>query len=94
MSGSPCESEASPSLSGHVLTPDSISFPGQEGEQASPDSNSKPLKKKRSALFYPSPALLATSNQAPYSRSAAKRDSIMALGSIGYLQHMYTKQGM
>lgn len=69
-------------------------FPSTSNEDPDTHVTNKPLKKKRSALFYPSPALLATSNQAPYSRSAAKRDSIMALGSIGHLQHMYTKQGI
>lgn len=30
----------------------------------------------------------------PFSRSAAKRESVMALGSIGYLQNFYAKQGI
>ena len=32
--------------------------------------------------------------QKPFSRSAAKRESVMALGSIEYLQHYFTKTGL
>ena len=32
--------------------------------------------------------------QKPFSRSAAKRESVMALGSIEYLQHYFTKTGI
>lgn len=52
----------------------------------------KGLRPKRSAIFYPSSA--AQSNQKPFSSSAAKRESVLALGSIGHLQHFYSKQGM
>ena len=30
----------------------------------------------------------------PFSRSAAKRESVMALGSIEHLQHYFTKAGL
>jgi hypothetical protein len=32
--------------------------------------------------------------QKPFSRSAAKRDSVMALGSIEHLQYYFTKTGI
>ncbi|GAC97250.1 hypothetical protein PHSY_004835 [Pseudozyma hubeiensis SY62] len=73
-----------------------LAFPVSEPDQH-PDElarDGKTLRKKRSVLFYPSAGLASKSNQQPFSRSAAKRDSIMALGSIGYLQHLYTKQGI
>ena len=54
--------------------------------------STKGLKHKRSALFYPSETLAAQSNSKPFARSAAKRDSVQALGSIGHLQHLYSKQ--
>lgn len=77
-----------------VSTP--LVFPAEESDEDRDvlASDGKTLRKKRSVLFYPSAGLAAKSNQQPFSRSAAKRDSIMALGSIGYLQHLYTKQGI
>ena len=73
-----------------------VAFPVEEpdGDRDVLAADGKTLRKKRSVLFYPSAGLAAKSNQQPFSRSAAKRDSIMALGSIGYLQHLYTKQGI
>lgn len=74
----------------------SLAFPAEDPDEDRDvlANDGKTLRKKRSALFYPSAGLAAKSNQQPFSRSAAKRDSIMALGSIGYLQHLYTKQGI
>ena len=48
-------------------------------------------KGRRQTAFYPN-----TTNkpQKPFSRSAAKRESVMALGSIEYLQHYFTKTGI
>ena len=76
--------------------PAPLAFPGEDPNEDRDvlDSDGKTLRSKRSVLFYPSVTLAAKSNQAPFSRSAAKRESILALGSIGYLQHLYTKQGM
>ncbi|KAJ9477697.1 hypothetical protein PHBOTO_001267 [Pseudozyma hubeiensis] len=73
-----------------------LAFPVGEPDQSQDElaQDGKTLRKKRSVLFYPSAGLASKSNQQPFSRSAAKRDSIMALGSIGYLQHLYTKQGI
>lgn len=78
------------------MAPASLAFPADDPDEDRDvlASDGKTLRKKRSALFYPSAGLAAKSNQQPFSRSAAKRDSIMALGSIGYLQHLYTKQGI
>ncbi|KAI0631512.1 hypothetical protein C8Q77DRAFT_1127287 [Trametes polyzona] len=57
---------------------------------ASPASQSK---RRRQVAFYPN---MNSSNkpQKPFSRSAAKRESVMALGSIEYLQHYFTKTGI
>ncbi|KAF8966757.1 hypothetical protein BDZ97DRAFT_1657173 [Flammula alnicola] len=73
-----------------VLTPEST---GTSGPVSTP--NSPPLLKKarRQTAFYPN---MNSSNkqQKPFSRSAAKRESVMALGSIEHLQHYFTKTGL
>lgn len=51
-------------------------------------SSDLPPAKASRKTFYASPSLQ------PFSRSAAKRSSVMALGSIQYLQHQYTKLGI
>ncbi|KAJ1591080.1 hypothetical protein NDA11_005972 [Ustilago hordei] len=74
----------------------SVAFPAEDPD-ADRDmlaSDGKTLRSKRSVLFYGSANSANKSNQQPFSRSAAKRESILALGSIGYLQHLYTKQGI
>lgn len=78
------------------LGPASLVFPAEDPDEDRDvlASDGKTIRKKRSALIYPSASLAAKSNQQPFSRSAAKRESILALGSIGYLQHLYTKQGI
>ncbi|KZT66948.1 hypothetical protein DAEQUDRAFT_746366 [Daedalea quercina L-15889] len=43
--------------------------------------------------FYPN-MKSANKPQKPFSRSAAKRESVMALGSIEHLQHYFTKSGI
>jgi hypothetical protein len=50
-------------------------------------------KARRQTAFYPN---MNASNkpQKPFSRSAAKRESVMALGSIEHLQHYFTKTGI
>ncbi|RDB21737.1 hypothetical protein Hypma_010934 [Hypsizygus marmoreus] len=71
-----------------VLTPDST------GTGGSPDSLTTAVKKaRRQTAFYPN---VNSSNkpQKPFSRSAAKRESVMALGSIEHLQHYFTKTGI
>ncbi|KAJ7117881.1 hypothetical protein C8R43DRAFT_934318, partial [Mycena crocata] len=82
-------SDSSASTTPMVLTPDSTGVV---------DAESKPspaaLKKaRRQTAFYPN---VNSSNkpQKPFSRSAAKRESVMALGSIEHLQHYFTKTGI
>ncbi|SNX82440.1 uncharacterized protein MEPE_01146 [Melanopsichium pennsylvanicum] len=90
-------STPTPTLSNKApLGPASLAFPTVDPNEDRDviASGSKTLRSKRSALFYPSAGLAANANQQPFSRSAARRESIMALGSIGYLQHLYTKQGI
>ncbi|EPQ31482.1 uncharacterized protein PFL1_06837 [Pseudozyma flocculosa PF-1] len=82
-----------PLAAGTVSFP-STSKPGELDQDQDTDATAPEGQPRRSALFYPSSALAAKSNQKPFSRSAAKRDSVMALGSIGYLQHLYAKQGI
>ena len=65
------------------------------GASTPPDSSSSSsqAKRRRQVAFYPN---MNSSNkpQKPFSRSAAKRESVMALGSIEYLQHYFTKTGI
>lgn len=60
--------------------------PGDEPERA-------PSRGPRQVAFYPN---MKSGNkpQKPFSRSAAKRESVMALGSIEHLQHYFTKSGI
>lgn len=50
-------------------------------------------KKRRQTAFYPN-VNSSNKQEKPFSRSAAKRESVMALGSIEYLQHYFTKTGL
>ena len=91
-------SDSSASTSPLLLTPEST---GASGSQLaividSPSSNASPAttqKARRQTAFYPN---VNSSNklQKPFSRSAAKRESVMALGSIEHLQHYFTKTGI
>ena len=60
-----------------------------------PDSTTQTSTKKarRQTAFYPN---MNASNKPlkPFSRSAAKRESVMTLGSIEHLQHYFTKAGI
>ncbi|KAF8530084.1 hypothetical protein BU17DRAFT_36181 [Hysterangium stoloniferum] len=64
-----------------------------EATQTNTDSLSPATARKarRQTSFYPN-----TTNkpQNPFSRSAAKRESVMTLGSIEHLQHYFTKAGI
>jgi hypothetical protein len=51
-------------------------------------------KKRRQTAFYPNTVSSGKKPQNPFSRSAAKRESVMALGSIEHLQHYFTKTGI
>ena len=75
-------------------TPDSSSStPPPEIADDAADAAASQAKKRRQVAFYPN--MNSTNKpQKPFSRSAAKRESVMALGSIEYLQHYFTKTGL
>ncbi|KIM44135.1 hypothetical protein M413DRAFT_17932 [Hebeloma cylindrosporum] len=74
-----------------VLTPESTGTPSSDSPTKSVPT---PVKKaRRQTAFYPN--MNSTNKpQKPFSRSAAKRESVMALGSIEHLQHYFTKTGL
>jgi hypothetical protein len=76
-----------PSSSTPSLTPQST------GTQDSSSPRAPSRKSRPQAAFYPN-VNAANKEQKPFSRSAAKRDSVMALGSIEHLQHYFTKTGL
>ncbi|KAJ8689192.1 hypothetical protein PTI98_013241 [Pleurotus ostreatus] len=80
-------SDSSTSTTPALLTPDSTGG----GMSLPVDQSVK--KARRQTAFYPN---MNASNkpQKPFSRSAAKRESVMALGSIEHLQHYFTKTGI
>lgn len=71
---------------------DAFAFP-QSSAPASSQEHQESKKRRRQTAFYPN---MTSSNklQKPFSRSAAKRESVMALGSIEHLQHYFTKTGI
>ena len=91
-------SDSSASTSPLLLTPEStgsqlaivIDSPSSNAGSVSPSTT---RKTRRQTAFYPN---MNSSNkpQKPFSRSAAKRESVMALGSIEHLQHYFTKTGL
>lgn len=88
-------SDDSPASTQAPLTPQST---GSVDADSSPNGKDKydPFpwtKQRRQVAFYPN---LNSSNkpQKPFSRSAAKRESVMTLGSIEHLQHYFTKTGL
>ncbi|KAF8907602.1 hypothetical protein CPB84DRAFT_1768329 [Gymnopilus junonius] len=83
-----------------LLTPESTGFShgltidtGFPDSPTSSSSGTTGKKARRQTAFYPH---VNSSNklQKPFSRSAAKRESVMALGSIEHLQHYFTKTGL
>ncbi|KAL6303599.1 hypothetical protein BKA93DRAFT_734674 [Sparassis latifolia] len=72
-----------------IPTTPTLDVPGSDSVAGSRNSKSV----RRSVAFYPN---MNSSNklQKPFSRSAAKRESVMALGSIEHLQHYFTKSGI
>ncbi|KAG7440104.1 uncharacterized protein BT62DRAFT_938301 [Guyanagaster necrorhizus] len=82
-------SDSSTSTTPSILTPEST------GTSPEPPLSTTPAMKKsrRQTAFYPN---MNPSNktQNPFSRSAAKRQSVMALGSIEHLQYYFTKTGI
>ncbi|EPQ53266.1 hypothetical protein GLOTRDRAFT_63954 [Gloeophyllum trabeum ATCC 11539] len=69
-----------------LLTPESTG-------SSAPSSTAEIKKSRRQTAFYPNMNKSAKP-QKPFSRSAAKRESVMALGSIEHLQHYFTKTGL
>ncbi|KAJ7764920.1 hypothetical protein B0H16DRAFT_1687640 [Mycena metata] len=80
-------SDSSAASSPMLLTPDST------GYTEPPPSNAAAKKARRQTAFYPN-VNSTNKPQKPFSRSAAKRESVMALGSIEHLQHYFTKTGI
>ena len=79
-------------MSGRILIPPPTFTPQSTGTQdSSPPTSSG--KSRPQAAFYPN-VNAVNKEQKPFSRSAAKRDSVMALGSIEHLQHYFTKTGL
>ena len=74
-----------------ALTPD---YTGSgEGEGSASPASETATKSRRLTAFYPN---MNSGNKPlkPFSRSAAKRQSVMTLGSIEHLQHYFTKTGI
>lgn len=71
-----------------LLTPESMSVFSTNSVPSSPATRAR----RRQTAVYPNPP--KTQNQNPFSKSAAKRESVMALGSIQHLQHYFTKTGL
>jgi hypothetical protein len=80
-----------------ILTPESTGTGILSQDNGSPDSSSTSAaavkKARRQTAFYPNMNPL-NKPQKPFSRSAAKRESVMALGSIEHLQYFFTKTGL
>lgn len=82
------------------LTPQSTGGPSislsasSSGAPSSPTGEGPSVAKKsrRQAAMFPTQE--GQKPVKPFSRSAAKRESVMALGSIGHLQQYFTKTGM
>lgn len=68
--------------------PKDLSSPGSATSKADAAT-----KKARRVTMYPN-SNSTNKIEKPFSRSAAKRDSVMALGSIEHLQHYFTKAGL
>jgi len=80
----------SPSSTPPALTPD---YTGSVSPDSSGHAESAVKKARRQTAFYPN---MNSVNKPvkPFSRSAAKRQSVMTLGSIEHLQHYFTKTGI
>jgi hypothetical protein len=73
-----------------ILTPESTGTPSDSPTKS---ISASAKKARRQTAFYPN--MNSTNKpQKPFSRSAAKRESVMALGSIEHLQHYFTKTGL
>ncbi|CCL98886.1 uncharacterized protein FIBRA_00893 [Fibroporia radiculosa] len=73
---------------------DSFKFPSDAASASdSTADGAGSHKSRRQVAFYPN-TKSSSKPQKPFSRSAAKRESVMALGSIEHLQHYFTKTGI
>ncbi|KAG1897811.1 uncharacterized protein F5891DRAFT_1165215 [Suillus fuscotomentosus] len=83
---------SSPPSTPPALTPDDTGSASTDS-QSHAEAAVKNLKTRRSTAFYPN---MNSANKPvkPFSRSAAKRQSVMTLGSIEHLQHYFTKTGI
>ncbi len=79
---------SSTSTTPHILTPESTGTSPERNEAAAAVK-----KARRQTAFYPN-MNAGNKAQKPFSRSAAKRESVMALGSIEHLQYYFTKTGI
>ncbi|KAJ7186967.1 hypothetical protein C8R46DRAFT_1342204 [Mycena filopes] len=88
-------SDSSAASSPMLLTPDSTGFtePPPPSSSTSTSTTTAAKKARRQTAFYPN-VNSTNKPQKPFSRSAAKRESVMALGSIEHLQHYFTKTGI
>ncbi|KAK1232863.1 hypothetical protein PQX77_003976 [Marasmius sp. AFHP31] len=87
-------SDSSASTTPGILTPESTGTNQTSSpELAGSASGDVGKKSKRQAAFYPN-VNSSNKTQKPFSRSAAKRQSVMALGSIEHLQYYFTKTGI
>ncbi|CAE6505840.1 unnamed protein product [Rhizoctonia solani] len=75
------DSTPSQALDGSVIMDEPSELPSAEALK----------KSRRQTAIYPN---TLRSTPKPFSRSAAKRESVMALGSIEHLQHYFTKTGL
>ncbi|KAI6008915.1 hypothetical protein F5J12DRAFT_826596 [Pisolithus orientalis] len=83
-----------PSLTPPALTPDITgSGLGDSAQTMDLLAAKKPAGSRRQIAFYPN-SNASNKPVKPFSRSAAKRQSVMALGSIEHLQHYFTKTGL
>jgi hypothetical protein len=76
-------------------SPETLAVPEATSDEPGGASPSPATMKKsrRQTAFYPN-VNSTNKPQKPFSRSAAKRESVMALGSIEHLQHYFTKTGI
>ncbi|KAJ3825702.1 hypothetical protein F5880DRAFT_1550482 [Lentinula raphanica] len=85
-------SAGSTGSTGHFLSPDDAS--SSDTISTSTGTGTTPKKsQRRQTAFYPH-VNSSNKTQKPFSRSAAKRESVMALGSIEHLQYYFTKAGL
>ncbi|KAJ3730741.1 hypothetical protein C8R42DRAFT_14926 [Lentinula raphanica] len=86
------DSAGSTGSTGHFLSPDDAS--SSDTISTSTATGTTPKKsQRRQTAFYPH-VNSSNKTQKPFSRSAAKRESVMALGSIEHLQYYFTKAGL